>query len=1108
MASRPCWGGKRTDYLIGNCVEFWRMNIVERLQQSTMKRLVVLCVALNLIYVFAQQSLDYVLGAELLVNQPSSSASASDKFSCPESNPFIDCSCMYAIADYEIQCPIVNPEITVKIKPEVYAQVQCYDRHDLEALPNLKAGNTTQLKVIHCPLPEDKSILQLVSFLGVENVRDFWYQNYGKSAGVQLRRSHFVGLQGLEKLFLSSGINYIHRDLFADLSNLKWLVLQGNNLTRLENVFDNLTDLVVLELGANQITDLDAGFLQKLPKLRHLNLWHNEIRKVPKEIFRGAQSIEELDLSVNMIESLDPDVFALLPELSTLNLGFNQLRRVPKDLLSNNRLLKEFRMINNHAPLDVLPAELLGNLPNLIIVILSRNGFTKISPTIFFRSTAIQHIDLSYNNLRSLPEQLLRDQHWLQYFSVAYNRLEVLPDQLLENATELAVLDLSFNSLQNLSSKVFASLDKLTVLHLENNALHTIDLLAFAAIGNLETLFLQNNHLNYNTSIDKSPFQYLNNLRVLNLKNNSISTILHDWNYNALQLLQLDLSHNNFTQLAYLNLHFISRDIRIDLTHNQISQVDMSDFRIPAASPLQRKTGKIWVNLNANPLDCNCKALSFIEYIQDNDASIRRIQFATGDLHCLSPDNLQGKHVSEVPAVDLTCRFNQSGCSVECSCFQRPVDLTVIVNCSNQGLRRIPRLPQLDKLGYNSIELHLENNAITELPFEGISAVSKLYARNNSITHLQHIHLPHNLQVLDLSLNRLTTLDLQSIQVLNESLQLERLLLGSNPWQCDCSSAPFLHFIQQTFQLIADINQITCPNGHKLVAISINDLCRERWIMIVAISLTILLLGLLVGIFSSLCYAYHTEIKIWLFKHNLLQCWVTEQDVDKDKRFDAFISYSHHDEDFVANHLVPTLEQPPMNFRTCWHVRDWTPGELITEQMTRSISESRRTIVVLSKGFLESVWARMEFRTAHLNSLAERRSRVIVILYEYFGDLDHLDSDLRAYLRTNTYIRWGDPWFWDRLQYAMPHSQRIRGAKELRGARSYEIGMLEDRLEMSKSQIVAFDAFRGYLNPTLSRSLGRSLEQLDGNGNFEGIDIIESRSFDELFIIITKESDV
>jgi len=163
---------------------------------------------------------------------------------------------------------------------------------------------------------------------------------------------------------------------------------------------------------------------------------------------------------------------------------------------------------------------------------------------------------------------------------------------------------------------------------------------------------------------------------------------------------------------------------------------------------------------------------------------------------------------------------------------------------------------------------------------------------------------------------------------------------------------------------------------------------------------------------------------VWLFSHKICLWLVTEKEVDRDKQYDAFVSYSHLDEPFVVQQLVPHLEGGDNPFKLCIHIRDWPIGGYIPNQIVKSVESSRRTIIILSPNFLTSSWGQVEFREAYLKMVKERCPRVIIILLKDVGDTSKLYPELKACLTMNTYLKWGDPWFWLKLRYAMPHPQR------------------------------------------------------------------------------------
>ena len=277
--------------------------------------------------------------------------------------------------------------------------------------------------------------------------------------------------------------------------------------------------------------------------------------------------------------------------------------------------------------------------------------------------------------------------------------------------------------------------------------------------------------------------------------------------------------------------------------------------------------------------------------------------------------------------------------------------------------------------------------------------------------------------------------------------------LGRNPWKCDCDTRDFLHFIQSNEFNITDVTQVTCENSKKVLkSITVNELCPVEKEIIVGIAFSIAILGLTIGGLAAFYYRYQKEIKVWLYAHQMCLWFVTEEELDKDKTYDAFISYSHKDEDFVVNELVTKLEEEPRPFKLCIHFRDWLAGEWIPTQIAKSVKDSKRTIVVVSPNFVQSEWGRLEFRAAHSQALNEGRARVIVILYGDIGPTEKLEPELKTYLRMNTYVKWGDPWFWDKLRYALPHKPEL--ANKTPGSKTFKRQDPSAQISYNKSKFI------------------------------------------------------
>ncbi|XP_011197812.3 protein toll [Bactrocera dorsalis] len=678
--------------------------------------------------------------------------------------------------------------------------------------------------------------------------------------------------------------------------------------------------------------------------------------------------------------------------------------------------------------------------------------------------------------LQNLTQEHFQKLGELSQLDLAGNNMQILDENVFATLTRLNFLNLSHNGIVELLPNQFAKLGKLIILDLSYNSLTYLRPNLFEQTPLLWQLKLKGNQLHDTTNIIKI-LKPLNFLHRLDLSDNKLRTIWGSASYaNAQATMATNLRYSNMPMTLALaeGLNYIStllpneskRKVKlINLSRNFLSGFNMDwIFEIGITCPFEinfqqnlikhvyalsnlldtTNDCKGEIIMTGNHIECDCR----LAWIYNNNYS----RFFS-DLQCNQASNKLPTNFTQLRQHEL-CTWQPVQCPRNCVCSTKSELLHI--NCTGAQLDVIEELPRPEQVLLTTSLLDISNNRFTNLPLNttfGYANVSKLYAANNQITNISLLELPTDLTVLDLRNNRLKSLSADFLRVfLNESTKLQSLYLSANPWLCDCASNQLLYTLRVHRQRIPDVEQLRCDNKPNitLLTASLSELCQtedsvKRYQYMIATIITAALIIIIFLLIIALFLKYKLQVKIWLYGHNILRCCIREYELDENKMFDAFISYAHQEADFVNHLLVPQLEHGEPPFRVCTHERNWLAGAYIPEQIIESVEQSRRTIIVLSQHFIESEWARMEFRTAHQCSLNEGRARIIMIKYGEIINSELLDKELKAYLDMNTYLDWQDARFWDKLRYAMPHKvgrERNTDMLEVNG-RLYVMGQVE-----------------------------------------------------------------
>ncbi|KAM8977299.1 toll-like receptor 8 [Pelodytes ibericus] len=490
----------------------------------------------------------------------------------------------------------------------------------------------------------------------------------------------------------------IGKDTFSTLRNLKELYIDQNYLCKMPTGLPR--SLQVLSLQNNNIFSISKDDLSKLDLLKKLYLGHN--------CYYGNKCDGVFEIEVG--------AFADLSQLTMLSLSFNNLTKVPPMLPSS---LKELYLSNNR--IKVVSREDFKNLVNLEILHLSSNcprcfnaaypcepcigqSSIEIDLHAFEKLKNLLELNLASTSLKSIPGKWFENTTQLKSLNLELNYLvkEIATAEFLFNLPSLEFLDLSYNYETrsyprsiNISDN-FSKLVSLKHLCIEGYVFKDITSFNLAPLTKLKNLHIINLAVNFVRQVDFKVFEQIPNLRVIDLSENKISPFSENNN----QSKHLE---------SYSKPEHSSTEDEIGGNFDVTSQVTRGMFSTYGPP------GKTPYCSNGKTLDLSLNSIFFID-----PEEFRPF----GDVSCL---NLSANGIGQ--------------------------------NLNGTEFIYLKSLIYLD-LSFNKLDF-ASINAFQEIPQLEVLDVSynKHYFVVEGVTHhLKFIENLHNLQILNLSWNEISTL--------------------------------------------------------------------------------------------------------------------------------------------------------------------------------------------------------------------------------------------------------------------------------------------------------------------------------------------------------------
>lgn len=230
------------------------------------------------------------------------------------------------------------------------------------------------------------------------------------------------------------------------------------------HIKDKLKDL---RSNTNNV-QLTSGRLKNVPKelkicteIKYLDLFGNSIQEIPDWFFQ-FKKLEHISLRSNLLKELPTIVFTI-ENIKYLNLSDNQIREIKGHYFSN--LLDIEKVDLSYNQISSLPVEKI-EYPKCKSLNIKGNKLEKF-PTAISDAYTLEKLDLSENKIGSIDDDAFDNLENLIELDLSFNELNYLPTSI-GKLTKLKRLNLSGNKISSLP-KEFENLTSLEFLDFDSN---------------------------------------------------------------------------------------------------------------------------------------------------------------------------------------------------------------------------------------------------------------------------------------------------------------------------------------------------------------------------------------------------------------------------------------------------------------------------------------------------------------------------------------------------------------------------------------------------------------------------------------------------------------